>query len=61
MKLQTYLKKQKVRYSVWGVKNGIHPSILHRFLKKDGRLSAGVALRIQKATRGAVPLKELIK
>lgn len=58
-KLKRYLKKNKVRYSVWAIKNKLSPATVYRFLNGKGDITIKNALLIQKATKGEVTLQDI--
>lgn len=58
MKLKEYLKKHKLKPTLWAKDYGISPSIISRFLNNKTTLSKENALKIEDATHGDVSILE---
>ena len=59
-KLSKYFKKHKLKPTPWGVKHGISPATLSRFLRGKSTLTPANAKRISKATLGKVSVLDLL-
>ncbi len=60
MKLKGYLKKHRLKPTVWAKRHGISPSIISRYLNGKTTLSKENALKIDDATYGDVTALELL-
>lgn len=59
MKLKDYFELHKIKPTPWGLKNGIYPALLSRYLNGKG-ISPANAAKIEQATDGQVDKMELL-
>jgi plasmid maintenance system antidote protein VapI len=60
MELKVYLKSSKISQRKFSDSLGIHYMHLSKIIRRERRPSANLALRIQEATGGKVPVMELL-
>lgn len=60
MLLHNYFINEKIRYTTWAKKHKIAPPVISRYLRGMFNLSPQNALRIHRATNGAVSINELL-
>ena len=59
-KLSKYFKKHKLKPTPWGVKYGISPATLSRFLRGKSSLTPANAKKIAESTWGEVSVMDLL-
>jgi len=61
MQLESYLKRNKIKYVPWALKNGLSPATIFRYLNGRGTIDAKTLIKIEKITDEEVTVMDLIQ